>query len=115
MRVRMARIYSRLHEKVVWITKSMRELRSNPQSGACFKKSMDDPGLREFGHSRGINRRVGNNAVIIRVPSHAILLRNGCHRQQRRVSLGALTNLLTNTPTIPITGQIFLATANNIE
>ena len=48
MRVRMARIYSRLPEKVVWITKSMRELRSNPQSGACFKKSMDDPGLREM-------------------------------------------------------------------
>ena len=28
--------------------------------------------------------RVGNNAIIIRVPSHVIILRNGCHRQRRR-------------------------------
>ena len=28
--------------------------------------------------------RVGNNAVVIRVPSHVILLRKGCHRQRRR-------------------------------
>ena len=28
--------------------------------------------------------RVGNNAIIIRVPSHVILLRDGCHRQRRR-------------------------------
>ena len=28
--------------------------------------------------------RVEDNAIIIRVPSHAILLRNGCHRQRRR-------------------------------
>ena len=28
--------------------------------------------------------RVENNAIIIRVPSHVILLRNGCQRQRQR-------------------------------
>jgi len=44
--------------------------------------------------------RVGNNAVIIRVPSHVIILRklNGCHRQRRR-HLHA--RLLVSDPDVP--------------
>ena len=31
-----------------------------------------------------VNLRVHVNAVVVRVPSHVILLRKGCHRQRRR-------------------------------